>query len=517
MTAAALPRTWPTVVEMLAAAAADAPLAEALVCGERRIDYATYVASVAGFAHELQALGARGERVATLLGNSIEACVAAFAAMAAGAQHVPLNALYTAAELAPILADAAPAVWVVDEAAADMARGLARDAGVRHLVLVGAHTRRLDGWSAGSTTLPPLPEAQALALLQYTGGTTGRAKGVDLSHHAIAINVAQREALLPSRRGDRILCMMPLSHSYGMAMGLFLAANCGGTLVILPRYQPDQVLATVARERIGVFPGSPTVFVGLMAHPDFERTDWHSVHTCYSGAAPLAAATLERWHAAVGTPVYEGYGLTEAGPVLAFNPTGRAARPGSVGVAVPLTEIEIVDVDCGLQVLPHGQRGEIRARGPQCMRGYRNRPEETALALREGWLYTGDIGELDVEGYLTIRDRKKDMALVGGYNVYPREVEEVLLAHPHVADAAVVGVPDAYRGEALVAHVVLRANALMDEAALLDHCRARLARYKVPAQVRFADALPKTLVNKTDKIALRRLATGAAPVTHPFT
>ena len=509
-TAAPLPRCWPSVVEMLAAAAAAAPASEALVCGERRVDYATYIASVAGFAIELQALGARGERVATLLGNSVEACVAAYAAMAAGAQHVPLNPLYTVAELAPILADAAATVWVVDEAAAAMAADLAPSAGVRHLIVVGPHTRRLDTWPAGTAMLPPLPDPHALALLQYTGGTTGRAKGVELSHHAIAINVAQREALLPSRRGDRILCMMPLSHSYGMAMGLYLAANCGGTLVILPRYQPDTVLATVAQERIGVFPGSPTVFVGLMAHPEFARTDWRSVHTCYSGASALAAATLERWCAAVGAPVYEGYGLTEAGPVLSFNPAGRAARPGTVGVAVPHTEIEIVDVETGLNVLPRGQRGEIRARGPQCMRGYRNRPEETALALRDGWLYTGDIGELDAQGYLTIRDRKKDMAIVGGYNVYPREVEEVLFGHPHVVDAAVVGVPDAYRGEALVAHVVLRDGAPRDTGALLAHCRARLARYKVPAQVHFADALPKTAVNKTDKIALRHLAAGAA-------
>ncbi len=506
----ALPCTWPTVVEMLAAAAADAPASEALVCGERRIDYATYLACVAGFARELEPLGARGGRVATLVGNSIEACVAAFAALAAGAQQVPLNPLVTEHEIGPILEDAAPIVLVVDEAAARIVEPVARRAGVRHVIVVGDHTRRLDTWRAGEAELPPLPDAQSLALLQYTGGTTGRAKGVDLSHQAIAINVAQREALLPSHRGDRILCMMPLSHAYGMAMGLFLAVYCGGVLVILPRYQPDEVLAVVPRERIGVFPGSPTVFVGLMAHPEFGRTDWRSVHTCYSGASALASATLERWCEAVGAPVYEGYGLTEAGPVLSFNPAGRPARPGSVGVAVPLTEIEIVDVESGLAVLPAGQRGEIRARGPQCMRGYRNRPDETALALRDGWLYTGDIGEFDADGYLYIRDRKKDMVIVGGYNVYPREVEDVLFSHPDVADAAVVGAPDAYRGEVLVAHVVLRAGALANVDALLAHCRARLARYKVPARLRIADALPKTLVNKTDKSALRRAAAADA-------
>ena len=499
-----MPHFWPTVVEMLAAAATESPSSEALVCGARRLSYAGYLASVAGFAQELCALGARGERVATLVGNSIEAAVTSFAALAAGAQQVPLNTLLTAHELGPILDDARPVVLVVDEASAAMAEPLARKASVQHVIVVGGRARQLDAWRVGEAALPPFPDPQTLALLQYTGGTTGRAKGVDLTHAAIAINVTQREALLPSRRGDRILCMMPLSHAYGMAMGLFLAPYCAGALVILPRYRPEDVLRAVAGERIGVFPGSPTVFVGLMAHADFGLTDWSSVHTCYSGAAPLPAATLQRWRDAVGAPVYEGYGLTEAGPVLSFNPAGGLTKPGSVGVAVPLTEIQIVDVESGSQVLGVGRCGEIRARGPQCMCGYRNRRNETAQALRDGWLYTGDIGEFDADGYLYIRDRKKDMAIVGGYNVYPREVEEVLFELPDVADAAVIGVPDDYRGERLIAHVVLRPGAVADAELLLAHCRRRLAKYKLPARVQFASALPKTLVNKTDKNALRQ-------------
>ena len=500
----ALPRVHASVVDMLVAAAREAPGAEALVFGARRVDYATYLASVAGFARELEGLGARGGRVATLIGNSIEACIAAFAALAAGAQHVPLNALLTMAELEPILVDAEPMVFVVDAALAALAEPVARRAGVAHVIVVGAGERLLDAWRADGAELQS-PDPDSLALLQYTGGTTGRSKGVDLVHRAIAVNVAQREALLPGRRGDRILMMMPLSHAYGMAMGLFLAAYCAGTLVILPRYQPDEVLAIVPRERLGVFPGSPTVFVGLMGHPAFAHTDWRSVHTCYSGASALPAPVLERWRDAVGAPVHEGYGLTEAGPVLSFNPVGGPIKPGSVGVAVPLTGIEIVDVETGTRVLPVGERGEIRARGPQLMRGYRHRPEETAAALRDGWLYTGDIGELDADGYLYIRDRKKDMAIVGGYNVYPREVEDVLFAHPDVAAAAVVGVPDAYRGEVIVAHVVPRPGAPRDADALVAWCRERLSKYKLPARVRFTDALPMTSVNKIDKAALRRL------------
>jgi long-chain acyl-CoA synthetase len=500
----ALPTAEPTVVQMLTAAAAAGPASEALVFGDRRLDYAGYLACVAGFARELQLLDAAGGRVATLLGNSIDACIAALAVLAAGAQQVPLNPLYTAHELAAIFEDAAPAVLVVDAVLAAMAEPVARRAGIAHVVVVGPAARRLDAWRTGEASLPPPPAPEALALLQYTGGTTGRPKGVELTHGAIAVNVAQREALLPSRQGDRILCMMPLSHAYAMSMGLFLSLHCGGTLVILPRYQPDEVLAAVVRERIGVFLGSPTIFVGLLAHPEFAQTDWHTVHTCYSGSAALPAATLARWRDAVGAPVYEGYGLTEAGPVLSFNPVHGSVKPGSVGVPVPLTEIEVVDVETGERVLPAGSCGEIRARGPQLMRGYRNRPEETALALRGGWLYTGDIGEFDADGYLSIRDRKKDMVIVGGYNVYPREIEEVLFAHPDVFDAAVVGKPDAYRGEVLVAHVVPRPGTQPDAQTLLAHCRERLAKYKLPAHWHFADALPKTPANKVDKNALRR-------------
>jgi long-chain acyl-CoA synthetase len=495
-----------TVVHLLAEAARNAPRTEALVFGARRLTYAEYASCVAELALELESLGASGNRVATLLGNSIEACVAAFGALAAGAQHVPLNTLYSPRELDLILRDAAPRALIVDAALEATAAPLAKAAGVPHLIVTGPGKRLFDTPRNATLRAANLPDREELALLQYTGGTTGRPKGVNLTHRAIATNVAQREGLLPTRPGERILCMMPVSHAYGMAMGLFLAPYCCGTLVLLPRFVADDVLEAVERERITVFPGSPTVFTGLLAHPRFAAIDWSSVHTCYSGASALPETTLERWREAVGAPVYEGYGQTEAGPVLSFNPVRGAVKPGSVGIPAPLTEIQIVDVETGTRVLPAGERGEIRARGPQLMRGYRNLPEETAQTLRDGWLYTGDIGEFDADGYLYIRDRKKDMLIVGGYNVYPREVEEVLVMHPAVLDAAVVGVPDDYRGELPVAFVALRPGARLEGDALLEHCRANLARYKLPARIRFVGALPKTSVAKTDKNALRKMA-----------
>ncbi|MBI2753851.1 MAG: long-chain fatty acid--CoA ligase [Betaproteobacteria bacterium] len=505
---ATLPQVYTSVVHMLVAAAEATPDAEALVEGRTRLTYREYVSCVAAFAAELATHGVRGERVATILPNSIDACIAAFGILAAGAQHVPLNPLYTPREIGEILSDAAARVLIATDDAAPGLASLAERAGIGTLIALGPRTRSLAALRASPAPLERLPDSDALALLQYTGGTTGRAKGVNLSHRAIATNVAQREGLLPTGIGERVLCSMPLFHAYAMAMGLFLAANCRGSLVVLPRYDPEKLLEAIEEERITVFPGSPTIYVGLMAHPNFARTGWSRVHTCYSGAAPLAEQVLRRWEAAVGAPILEGYGQTEAGPVLSFNPLHGVRKPGSVGIPVAATEIEIVDVETGVRVLAQGERGEIRARGPQIMQGYRNLPTETAEALRGGWLYTGDIGELDADGYLTIRDRKKDMVIVGGYNVYPREVEEVLFAHPAVMEAAAVGAPDEYRGEIVRAYAVLKPGALASEEELLAHCRANLAKYKVPASIERLEAIPKTAVNKTDKQALRRRASG---------
>lgn len=482
---------------MLAAAAQARPDGEALIFGDRRLNYAAYASAVAGFAGELSRRGAQGGRVATLAPNSIEACIAMFGALACGAQLVPLNPLHTPRELEQILDDAEATVLVVDERLP--------------VPKTSAKVLHLGPGSRFFNEEPLLlPHPDSLALLQYTGGTTGKAKGVNLTHRAIATNVAQREGLLHTTLDcERILCVMPLFHSYAMAMGLFLALHCRGTLVILERYKPEDLMAAVEREQVSIFPGSPTLFNSLLGHADFPRADWSTVHTCYSGSAALPEETLRRWQRAVGAPVYEGYGQTEAGPVLTFNPVRGVTKPGSVGIAVADTQVQIVDVETGTKVLPAGERGEIRARGPQIMQGYRNRPQETAEALRDGWLYTGDIGELDAEGYLYVRDRKKDMVIVGGYNVYPREVEEVLCSHPAVAESGVVGAPDPYYGERIHAYVSLRSSATADE--LLAYCRERLARYKLPSMLEILDALPKTTVNKLDKQALKTRAHLCSP------
>jgi long-chain acyl-CoA synthetase len=512
---ATLSRVWPTVVHMLDDAARTRPDALALVCGDDRLSYRAYAACVAGFALELQHEGiGTGARVALVVGNSADLAIATFAVQAAGAQVVPLNPAYTASELAPMLAAAEPALVVCDAAvAATLDAAIALEpalAALRRLVVGDASgQRRLVAWRdrVELAARLPLPDATQLSTLQYTGGTTGRSKGVELLHGAVAVNVSQREALVSTALDrERVLVVTPLFHVYAVAMGLYLAAHARGTLVVLARFRPETVLETIARERITLLAASPTVLVGLLASEAFERADLSSLRLVTSGAAALPEATLRRWEEATGCPIVEGYGQTEAGPVLAYNPRVGVRKPGSVGVPLPRTEIEIVDLASGSVPQPPGVEGEIRARGPQLMRGYRQRPAETAEALRDGWLHTGDIAAFDDDGYLRICGRKKEMAIVAGFNVYPREVEEALCAHAQVSEAAVVGVADAYRGEALVASVVAAPGAHIDTDALLAWLGERLVRYKLPKTIRVVDALPKTGVGKIDKAALRAQA-----------
>jgi len=504
-----MPTIWPTVVHMLAEAVRCCPNRIALICGKDKLDYESYGACVAGFALELQETGVgQGERVALLMNNSVDIAIATFAVQAAGAQVVPLNPAYTASELTPILQDAGCTTIVCDvEVEATLSLAF-KDAQLANVIAVGADARRLTEWR-GQTELAarlPLPCVHSLSTLQYTGGTTGRAKGVNLLHAAVAINVSQREALLPTRSEQEIvLTVTPLFHVYAVSMGLYLSAWSRNTLVILPRYRPELALGAIKQHSVTLFAASPTILIGLMSHERFEPDELKTLTVCFSGSAALAEATMREWEKRTGCPICEGYGQTEAGPVLTYNPSKGKRKIASVGKAVPDTVIEIVDVETGSRKLASGEVGEIRAKGPQVMMGYRNLPTESAEALRNGWLYTGDIGELDADGYLFIRDRKKEMVIVSGYNVFPREVEEVLHAHPEVADVGVVGVPDDYRGEQLVAWVVPAVETLKPDA-LPDYLAQHLVRYKIPQTIYVVNELPRTPVGKLDRNRLRQFA-----------
>lgn len=499
-----------SVVHLLADAARESGDAEALVDGSVRLTYAQYFACVVAMSKQLLEHGVRGRRVATVLGNSANTCIAFFAVHLAGAQLMPLNPLYTDRELGQILQDALPVLMVTDGSDSDRVVALSSALGIDAFLIENArHVSEEFGDAPGGFPLgmhPPGPDS--LALLQYTGGSTGTPKGVQLTHRSVVTNVVQRDALLPTQRGqERVLCVMPLFHSYALSMALYLTCYSRSCLVVLPRFRPESVLDTIVNERITLFPGNPTLYASLMSYPSTEQTDWSTVRACYSGSAALPVDTLRRWEALTGAPVFEGYGQTEAGPVLTFNPDSGPRKQGSVGIPVPGTVIEIVDQVDGTMVQPSGVAGEIRARGPQVMTGYLNRPEATQESLRDGWLYTGDVGEFDDDGYLFIRDRLKEMAIISGYNVYPREIEEVLFAHSEVVDAAAISFPDDYRGEKLIAFVVLADEFGATPDDVLDHCRANLAKYKVPAEVRLVRELPKTSANKTDKIAIRKEGT----------
>ena len=499
-------KAYATTVHLLQHAIGRWSGREAMVCGEERLSYEQYGHCVAALARELIDKDARGRRVALVLANGVDICIAMFAVHAAGAQVVPLNPLYTARELGAILEDAAPQVVIYDRVSAPVVGPLMASSGERFAIeLSGPQGRRLLDPTLRGTLPAPLPDPESLATLQYTGGTTGRSKGVNLTHRAVATNIAQRDALLPTGiAGERILCTMPLFHSYAVAMCLHNAANCGGTLVILPRFTPEALFDLMARERITILAGSPTIFAALIKHERFAAAHFATLRMSYSGAAPLPAGLLRRWEEATRAPVLEGYGQSESGPVLSFNPLQGVRKPQSVGVPLPMTEIQIVGANGSDAVLGAECIGEIRARGPQIMQSYRNRPEETAQALRNGWLYTGDLGEFDRDGYLYVRDRKKDMVLVSGFNVYTREVEEVLCLHPTVLEAAVIGVPNEDKGALIRAFVVLREAAVPNAQVLDSHCRANLAAYKVPREYAFVDRLPKTAAGKTDKTQLRQ-------------
>jgi len=502
-----LPHIFPTVVHMLKTAVDLSPDREALVCKGERLNYRDYLSCVAGFAHELVEAGVRNERVALVLSNSVDICIAMFAAQAAGAQAVPINPLYTRREIGQILQDADPKVVIYDVDKASIVEPIAGELNITHQLRIGEEHRRMTEWvGAKESNLPePLPDPNNLATLQYTGGTTGHPKGVNLTHRAIATNISQREAILPTRSDlERILCIMPFFHCYAVAMCLHNMVYCRGTLIILPKYHPDAVFDAILAEDITIFAGSPTIFTGLMNHERFEQVDFSRMHITYSGSAALPEDLLRRWEEATGSPVIEGYGQSESGPVLTFNPLEGTHKSRSVGIPIPETELEIVDLINGVECLPVAVEGEVRVRGPQIMRGYRNLPDETASTLKNGWLYTSDIGKLDEDGYLYLCDRKKEMVIISGFNVYPREIEEVLHAHDGIRQVAVIGIPDSYCGEIIVAFIVVKNNQTVTAEELTEYCASNLAEYKIPGKIEFFKELPKTTVGKIDKEQLRK-------------
>jgi long-chain acyl-CoA synthetase len=340
--------------------------------------------------------------------------------------------------------------------------------------------------------------AEDLALLQYTGGTTGVPKGVMLTHRNLVANTLQCRAWMPSLRDGQevFLGVIPFFHVYGMTACMNLAVATGGTMVLLPRFATKDVLRTIVKSRSTIFIGVQAMYVAINNFPDVGRYDLSSIRICISGAGPLHAEVQERFETLTGGKVVEGFGLSEASPVTHVTPIFGRRKKGTIGLPLPDTDARIVDLESGTRELPVGEAGELIVRGPQVMQGYWHRPEESAAVLRNGWLHTGDIATVDDDGYFAIVDRKKDMIKTKGENVYPREVEEVLFRHPKIKDAVVVGVPEEFMGEMIKAYVVLKDGATATEDEIIEYCGRDLAKFKTPKAVEFRSELPRTMVGK---------------------
>ncbi len=485
------------------------------------------------FATALDAMGVKkGDRVAIMLPNSSAYVVAFYGALRLGAIVVNTNPLYVPREMKHQFSDAGAETVVllssfmprldeiqsetkvknviVVDIAGDMAwpfRMLVHFVQKKHGEFVKVAKR--DGVHFFEDLLdryPPSPPSKAtvglkkddIALFQYTGGTTGVPKAAMLTHYNLTANGMQIAAWFhkAEKGNEKLMAAIPFFHVYGMTTCMIYGIQQGFETVMIPRPRPvDIVMKVLQKTRCTIFPGVPTLYTAINNHPDVGKYDLRSVKACISGAAPLPVEVQETFERLTGGRLIEGYGLTEAAPVTHGNPLFGKRKIGSIGVPFPDVEARIVDLDSRQDVKP-GEEGELVLRGPQVMKGYWQRPDETAETIKDGWLFTGDMARMDEDGFFYIVDRKKDMIIASGFKVLPREVEEVLYAHPKIQEAVVAGVPDAYRGETPKAYVVLKEGQQATSEEIIEYCRKELAAYKVPSAVEFRAELPKTMVGK---------------------
>jgi long-chain acyl-CoA synthetase len=491
------------VAHLLEASARQLPERVALIFGDRTWRYAELDREAGRFAAGLARLGlVRGERVCLHLGNRPEFVLAYYACQKLGLTPVALNVVFKHDEIAYIVRDSEAAAILTAEPAAASLPPPAETPSVR--VRVGAGGPGAVPWDALPAD-PALPacdlERDDVAAVLYTSATTGRPKGVLLTHANVVSNAHATAHHLHLTPGDRGLCALPLFHCFGQnfIMNALLAA--GGTLILKERFVPAEFLAAIAGHRVTVLYAVPTMYIVLLA-TELPPGALASLRLAFSAAAMLPADVETRWRAATGLPISQGYGLTECSPFATYNHE-RAHRAGSVGTPIENVEVRVVDEHD--REVPDGALGELVIRGPNVMAGYLGKPAETAETLRGGWLHSGDIGYRDPDGYFYVVDRVKDMINVSGFKVYPREVEEVLFAHPAVREVAVLGAPDPVKGEAVRACVVLREGQTATAEELIGLCRERIAAYKVPAILEFVAMLPKSPTGKILKKDLRAM------------
>ena len=501
-----------TLLDMLAGSAGRFPERPALVFRERQLSYMRLQAEAERVGGLLRGLGVQpGERVVLMLPNAPEFAIGYFGILAAGATVVPLNPLLKAEEIRYVLEDSTATAMVCVESTSSLLHE-ARDGAKRPIPALVLGNVSSGCVAPGDAVAGPPPETvpaagvlpslgtEDVAACLYTSGTTGRPKGAMLTHQNLLANIRSFREIIHITEEDVFFCVLPMFHAFAATVMFLEPMSLGATVIVEPRFAPELVLRTLAEQRVTFFAAVPSMYAVLAGFPR-PRLNFSAWRLCISGGAPLPTPVLEAFEAKYGVPIYEGYGPTECSPVLTVNPPQGVRKVGSVGPAIPGVELRVVD-DRDAPV-PVGEIGEIVARGPNVMKGYLNRPTETAKALRGGWYHTGDLGRVDSDGYYYIVDRKTDLILVGGLNVYPREVELALTSHPAVAEAAVIGVPDPVRGEIPKALVVLREGQRSEPQELIQWCRQRLANYKVPRTISIASHLPKTITGKVLKTAIR--------------
>ncbi|MCM3768792.1 long-chain fatty acid--CoA ligase [Neobacillus niacini] len=484
----------------------------------RKMSYQELYKLSLAFSSALQQIGVqKGDRVAMMLPNCPQYVIAYYGILQAGAIVTQLSPMLVERELEYILKDSGAETIVVFDALYPRAKAVQALTNVKNVIVASLQPsgqeftpdRSFEAFlSEGNGNVVPVefePEHD-VAVLQYTGGTTGRSKGAMLTHRNILANVIQSYEFFSGEfeiGKERALTVIPLFHVFGMTSGMNLSIYTAAENILLPRFDLEEVLNTIKQEQPTTFPGVPTMYVALTNHPRAEEYGLNSIRICNSGSAPMPVELMREFEGKTGAKILEGYGLSEASPTTHCNPPFADRKPGSVGIGMPSTEYKIVDLATGTEEVRVGELGEVIIKGPQIMKGYWNMPEETANTLRDGWLYTGDIAKVDEDGYLYIVDRKKDMIIASGFNVYPRDVEEVLYEHPSVQEAVVIGVPDPYRGEDIKAVIVLKAGKTATAEEMIKYCRENMSAYKVPRIIEFRSELPKTGVGKILRRALR--------------
>ncbi|WP_177178607.1 long-chain fatty acid--CoA ligase [Paenibacillus sp. PDC88] len=481
-------------------------------------------------ANVLRGLGVKkGDRVAIMLPNCPQVVIAYYGTLLIGGVAVMTNPLYMERELAHQMKDSGAKIIITLDTFYSRVENIVQETEIKHTIVTGVkdylplikkwlypikakkegplpvvpynnqvHSfTKLINIAAADPILESVDAKEELAQLQYTGGTTGVPKGVMLTHMNLIANTIQSGNWCHQVEDgkERYLAALPCFHVFGLTCVLNQAIYRAGLMILVPKFEVNMILNLIRKKKPTLFPGAPTMYIALINHPRIKEYDLSSINACISGSAALPVEVQDTFEEMTKGRLIEGYGLTEASPVTHANPIWGRRKIGTIGIPFPDTDARVIHPETG-EEMPVGEPGELIVKGPQVMKGYWGRPEETFETIRNGWLFTGDMATMDEEGYFTIIDRKKDMIIASGFNIYPREIEEVLYEHPSVKEAVVVGMKDSYRGESVKAYIVLKDGAEPDPASLEQFCRSQLAAYKVPRQYVFRESLPKTMVGK---------------------